>query len=71
MAASMVTATIIAAPQPIMASIGMPATCRPAMATTTVTPAKSDREPGGGVGAADGLGDGHAGRRGSAGGGRG
>ena len=40
-----VTATISAEPQPIVVSIGMPATCRPAIATTTVMPAKSTDSP--------------------------
>ena len=38
-------ATIRADPQPIVVSIGMPATCRLAIATTTVMPAKSTERP--------------------------
>ena len=36
---------MIADAQPIIVIIGMPETCRPAMATTTVTPAKSTDRP--------------------------
>ena len=39
------TATIIAEAQPIIVIIGMPETCRPAMATMTVTPANSTDRP--------------------------
>ena len=44
-AATIVIATIIAEPQPIVVSIGMPATCRLAIATTTVMPANSTDSP--------------------------
>ena len=44
-AASMVTATMIAAPQPIIASIGMPDTCTPTMARMTVAPANTTESP--------------------------
>ena len=44
-AASIVTATMIAEAQPIVAIIGMPETWSPAMATITVTPANSTDRP--------------------------
>jgi hypothetical protein len=44
-AASMVIATISAEAHPMTASIGMPASCMPAMATTTVTPANITDRP--------------------------
>ena len=44
-AAIIVMRTIRAEAQPIIVIIGMPETCRPAMATTTVTPAKSTDRP--------------------------
>jgi len=45
MAATIVTATMTAAPQPIMASIGMPETCTPTMARMTVAPANTTESP--------------------------
>ena len=44
-AAIIVMATISADAQPIIVIIGMPDTCRPAMASTTVEPAKSTERP--------------------------
>ena len=44
-AASIVTATISADVQPIAAIIGTPASCRPAIARTTVLPAKRTESP--------------------------
>ena len=44
-AASIVTATMIAEAQPMIAIIGMPETCSPAMARMTVAPAKSTERP--------------------------
>ena len=43
--ASIVTATMIAEPYPIIAIIGMPETLRPRMAMITVTPANSTDSP--------------------------
>jgi len=44
-AAITTTATMSADPQPIVVVIGMPATCRPPIATTTVMPANSTDRP--------------------------
>ena len=44
-AASIEIATMIAEAQPIIVIIGMPETCRPAMASTTVVPANRTERP--------------------------